>query len=47
MVMTPCTTAFVEPPTHPQDTERLLRAGEYDAAQAMLPDLPSQPGDER
>jgi S1-C subfamily serine protease len=41
------TTAFTEPPARLQEAERLLRAGEYDAAQAMLPDLPSQPGDER
>jgi uncharacterized protein HemY len=41
------TTALAEPPARLQEAERLLRAGEYDAAQTVLPDLPSQLGDER
>jgi S1-C subfamily serine protease/thioredoxin-like negative regulator of GroEL len=41
------TTAFAASPARLQEAERLMRAGEYDAAQALLPDLPSQPGDER
>jgi hypothetical protein len=38
---------FAEPPARLQEAERLMRAGEYDAPQAILPALPSQPGDER
>ena len=41
------TTVFAEPPACLQEAERLMCAGEYDAPQAILPDLPSQPGDER
>ena len=41
------TTVFAEPPARLQEAERLMRAGEYDAPQAILPELPSQPGDER
>ena len=41
------TTTFAELPARLQEAERLLRAGEYDAAHAVLPDLPSQPDDER
>ncbi len=41
------TTVFAESPARLQEAERLLRAGEYDAAHAVLPDLPSQPDDER